>query len=104
MQIRGIRKSCRRELINLVVAKPLQGYNVLVSFSDNPSKLFVYNAEDIISMVSYLSPLKDKALFDSFSVDGGALVWDDTMDISDDDIYQLSIPYHEWHKKNMQKD
>jgi len=103
MKIRAARKGDNLELIKPVIAKPLKDYNILLSFSDNPSKLFVYNATKIINQIKALSPLKNKVLFNSFKVDGSYFYWDDNMDISPRDLYRYSIPYHEWLKKQQLK-
>lgn len=96
MRLRAKRKRDKSEYIGPIFAKPLQGYNILVSFSDNPEKLFVYDASRIINQVPPMAPLKDKAFFDSFFLDSGIITWNDDLDLSSSDLYKYSVPYEEW--------
>ncbi len=77
-------------IIHVLDAKPLDGYNVQVTFSDN--------TERVIDLKPYLQgpafePIRNDAqMFRSIFIDHGALAWQNGADIDTDTLYYGDNP------------
>ncbi|MDD2221706.1 MAG: DUF2442 domain-containing protein [Clostridia bacterium] len=85
--------------IQPVSVQPLNGYCLLLTFSDAPKKQMVYDVTEEIGSTEIFAPLQDKELFSKAYIDYGTVLWNDEMELHPDSLYKLSIPYEKWLKQ-----
>ena len=85
-----------------VEVQHLQGWCLLIIYNNGEKR--VCDCSDIPTSKNKLfEPLKDFEFFKKARIDHCTLVWNDDLDCCPDGLYQNSIPYHEWLKKQQLK-
>lgn len=74
-------------LHGIVAAKPLEGYQIRVTF--DTGECGVLDCTRYLTH-PYWSRLNDKAFFDMVRVDYGTLVWPDDIDIGPEDVWEFA--------------
>ena len=74
---------------NVLEVKPMDNYNVLVTFENGEKKRF-----DVKPYISgeWFGKLKDRANFESVRPCGNTIEWSDGQDIAPHELYELSNP------------
>jgi hypothetical protein len=79
-----------KPMIKVKSVRPLDGYKLLLRFSNNEKRIFDFSP--LLDMSCYV-PLKNKSFFDRVYIDYGCTVWnDDDIDISPEFLYENGIP------------
>lgn len=73
-----------------VDVKPLNDYELLVTFQNGEKKVF--DAKPILSLPLY-QPLKNKGFFNLAQADGMCIFWNEDIDLCPDMVYTVSRPY-----------
>ena len=84
--VNGIAYAGEREKpVTVICARPLDGYQLQLRFSDGRSGIF--DAAELLNQPAFV-PLKDKAAFDRVYIDFGVLTWaDGEIDIAPEYVY-----------------
>jgi hypothetical protein len=78
----------KNELKWIVTACPMDGYVLHLTFNDGCQRIF--DCLPLIEKYSLFAPLRDKAVFDSFDLDGWTVCWlDGSIDIAPEYIYEI---------------
>ncbi|NHM15759.1 DUF2442 domain-containing protein [Eggerthellaceae bacterium zg-887] len=78
-------------LLKVVGAKVVDDLCMLVVFNTGETRLF--DASELLSCEAF-KPLEDRAVFESFSIDHGAITWNDgAIDIAPEGLYRRSFEY-----------
>ncbi|MCL2517270.1 MAG: DUF2442 domain-containing protein [Oscillospiraceae bacterium] len=75
------------KLIRVKYVKPLDGYKLLLTFTNGKQK--IYDMSEQLGKPCF-SPLKDIDLFNRAYVEYGTVVWNEDIDISPDELYYNS--------------
>lgn len=73
-----------------VDVKPLNDYELLVTFQNGERKVF--DAKPILSLPLY-QPLKNKDFFNLAKANGMCIFWNEDVDLCPDMVYTDSCPY-----------
>lgn len=73
-----------------VNVKPLDDYELLVTFQNGEQKVF--DVKPILSLPLY-QPLKNKGFFTLAKADGMCIFWNEDIDLCPDMVYTDSRPY-----------
>ncbi|MGM9536396.1 MAG: DUF2442 domain-containing protein [Intestinibacter sp.] len=80
-----------KQIIDILEAKPLDNYKILIIFSNGEKKIF--DANYLLDIPIY-SPLKDKAIWNGLVVVDGIFTWDDeNLDIAPETLYLNSVKF-----------
>lgn len=76
---------------NVVSVKPIEDYNIIVTFSNGEVKLF-----DVKPYIKgeWFGKLKNIELFKTVRPCGDSVEWADGQDIAPHELYELSIIFH----------
>lgn len=78
----------RHELKWVIEAKNLGNYTLQLMFNDG--RLLKVDCKPMISKYSLFAPLKDKDVFDDFSLDGWTVTWlDGKIDVAPEYLYVI---------------
>lgn len=78
----------KNELKWIVTARPMDGYVLHLTLNDGCQRIF--DCLPLIEKYSLFAPLRDKAVFDSFDLDGWTVCWlDGSIDIAPEYIYEI---------------
>lgn len=72
-----------------VDVKPLENYELLVTFQNGEKRIF--DVKSMLSMPMY-QPLKNKGFFALAKADGMCVYWNDDVDLCPDEVYTSSRP------------
>jgi len=76
------------ELIRVKFAKPLEGYKLLLTFTNGKQK--IYDMSKWLNKTCF-KQLQDMDLFTRAYVAHGTVVWNDDLDICPDELYYNSV-------------
>lgn len=72
-----------------IAVKPLDGYNLLVTFSNDESRVF--DVKPYLEFIPF-KKLVDRKIFESVHVAGLSIEWENGADICPDELYYDSVP------------
>lgn len=75
-------------MIRVKEVKPLDGYKLLITFTNQEVKIF--DMKDRLEQKVF-SPLKDISLFRRVKIEFGTTVWNDEIDYCPDCLYEESV-------------
>jgi len=78
----------RPDLIRVKYVRPLDGYKLLLTFTNGKQK--VYDMSMRLEKPCFL-PLRDMDLFNRAYVEHGTVVWNEDIDICPDELYYNSV-------------
>lgn len=77
----------KNELKWVTAACPLDGYRLCLTFNDGCQRIF--DCQPLIEQYKLFAPLRDKALFDNFNLDGWTVTWlNGSIDIAPEHLYE----------------
>ena len=78
------------ELKWVTEARNLAGFCLALTFNDGSHRVF--DCEPLINQYPIFAPLRDKAVFDRFDLDGWTVTWQNgTIDIAPEYLYENSV-------------
>lgn len=72
----------------VTAARALDGYRLHLTFNDGCERIF--DCLPLIEKYKLFAPLRDRAVFDHFDLDGWTVCWlDGSIDIAPDHLYEM---------------
>ena len=76
----------------VTAARTLDGYRLHLTFNDGSERIF--DCLPLIEKYQLFAPLRDKAVFDRFDLDGWTVCWlDGAIDIAPEHLYEPNLQY-----------
>lgn len=82
--------------IDIIALDFLEGYNLLVTFADEPEKPRVFPMMESIQTLPGYKALLNIGFFRQGKFDSDTVYWNKNIDICPERLYEDSIPYEEW--------
>ena len=74
----------------VTAARALDGYRLHLTFNDGCERIF--DCLPLIEKYKLFAPLRDRAVFDHFDLDGWMVCWlDGTIDIAPEHLYEMGV-------------
>lgn len=74
----------------VTAARAFDGYWLHLTFNDGSERIF--DSLPLIEKYKLFAPLRDKAMFDHFDLDGWTVCWlDGSIDIAPEHLYELGV-------------
>lgn len=80
----------KNELKWVTDAQLLSDYKLHLTFNDGGQRIF--DCQPLIEQYPFFAPLRNKAIFDNFDLDGWTICWQNgNIDIAPEYLYEMSI-------------